>query len=172
MRPCAVERVGALPSGVGAWGCDMRPTMGRRVPGWAKPVCKEFCGEFSSPTASVPLPLPVPPLEDSAVPWTGAVSDRPLYTPPHTHAHAHAHTAGKQDLSAGFSAALSTPPGIGQRNGQTGSPGPDHAGLSCLGFQFGRLLLEAWEAGIRPLLVCPGSRLACTLRSSWLTRGS
>ena len=151
----------------------MRPTMGRRVPGWGEPVCKEFCGGFSSPMASVPLPLPVPPLEDSAVPAMGAmgaVSHRPLYT--HTHTHAHAHAAGKQGLSEGLSAALSVPPGIGQPNGQTGSSGPDHAGLSCLGFQCGRLLLEAWEAGIRTLLVCPGSRLGCTLRSSWLARGS
>ena len=96
----------------------------------------------------------------------------PLHTHTHAHAHAHAHAAGKQDLSAGLSAALSAPPGIGQPNGQTGSPGPDHAGLSWPGLQCGRLLLEAWEAGIRPLLVCPGSRLGCTLRSSWLARGS
>ena len=71
----------------------MRPTMGRRVSRWGEPVCKEFRGGFSSPTASVPLPLPVPPLEDSAVPGTGAmgaVSHRPLYT--HTHTHTHTHT--------------------------------------------------------------------------------
>ena len=72
------------------WGLgnDMRPTMGRRVPGWGEPVCKEFRSGFSSPTASVPLPLAVPPLEDSAVPGTGAmgaVSHRPLYTQTHTH---------------------------------------------------------------------------------------
>ena len=111
---------------------------------------RHFC--FHSPPP--PRPRPIPP------------------STPHTHTHTHAHAAGKQGLSEGLSAALSAPPGIGQPNGQTGSPGPDHAGLSCLGFQFGRLLLEAWEAGIRPLLVCPGSRLGCTLRSSWLTHGS
>ena len=71
----------------------MRPTMGRRVSGWGEPVCKEFRCGFSSPTASVPLPLPVPPVENSAVPGTGAmgaVSHRPLYT--HTHTHTHTHT--------------------------------------------------------------------------------
>ena len=73
VRPCAFERAGTLPLGVGGWGVGggMGPTMGRRVPGWREPVCKEFHGGFSSPTASVPLPLPVPPLEDSAVPVLG-----------------------------------------------------------------------------------------------------
>ena len=34
------------------------------------------------------------------------------------------------------------------------------------GFQCGHLLLEAWDAGIRPLPVCLYRTLGCTLRSS------
>ena len=73
---------------------DMGPTMGRRVPWWGEPVCKAFRGGFSSPMASAPLHLPVPPLKDSVVPGTramGAISHRPLYTHTHTHTHTYTH---------------------------------------------------------------------------------
>ena len=76
-------------------GADMRPMMGRQFTRWGEPVCKEFRGGFSSPMASVPLPLPVFPLKDSVVPGTGAmgaVSHHHLYTQTHTYTHTHTHT--------------------------------------------------------------------------------
>ena len=38
-------------------------------------------------------------------------------------------------------------------------------------FQCGHLLLEAWDAEIRPLPVCLYRTLGCTLRSSWISPG-
>ena len=39
-------------------------------------------------------------------------------------------------------------------------------------FQCGHLLLEAWDAEIRPLPVCLYRTLGCTRRSSWISPGS
>ena len=36
-------------------------------------------------------------------------------------------------------------------------------------FQCGRLLLEAWNAGIRPLPVYLYRTLGCTLKNSWVS---